>query len=75
MGCDKLILDNEFHHKVAMFHVQRVCAELLRIETISEQDVNEIRYSRTMAEANVSIVKSIHVDGVGEHSEPQMAIS
>lgn len=73
MSCDELILDNELHREVSVLGVQRVIADLF--QTIGQQDVRKVGNSSAVAEASMSIVKPVHIDGVREDCEAQMAIA
>lgn len=73
MPGDKLILYNEFNHKVSALDVQRVLAGSL--QTITKQDIYEIRYSCSMAESTDSIIKSIHVNIIRKSCKSQVPVA
>lgn len=74
MPRDKLILNDELRHEVAVPHIQRIFAVMSR-HTISELDVNEVWYSRSVAKTLTAIIEPIHVNVVRESGEANVAIS
>jgi hypothetical protein len=73
MSCYKLILNNKLYREQSMLCVQRVIADLF--QAIGQQDVREVGDSGAMAEASMSIIKRVHVNGIGENCEAKMPVA
>lgn len=72
---DELISNGEFHHEVAVMHVHGEITCSVIPCTVFEQDVDEVGYSRAMAQSTLTIVQSVHEELLREHGEANVAVA